>query len=95
MKVARELTFPAPRPLLEDWTWQELGSCRESAPEVFFPEDCGRAGLREREERAKRICRGCPVLARCREHALAVGEAHGVWGAMSARERNRAMTVGA
>ncbi len=83
------------RPLLEDWTWQELGSCRRAAPEIFFPEDAGRSGLRAREERAKRICRACPVLARCREHALAVGETHGVWGAMSARDRIRMFAAGA
>ncbi len=94
MKVLRNPAGAAPRPLLDDWTWQELGSCRASAPEVFFPEDSGRSGLRGREERAKRICRGCPVLVRCREHALAAGEAHGVWGAMSARERSRASTAG-
>ncbi|WP_372481300.1 WhiB family transcriptional regulator [Mycolicibacterium lacusdiani] len=29
-----------------------------------------RTGLRAREERAKRICLDCPVLNRCREHAL-------------------------
>ena len=85
----------APRPLLEDWTWQLRGSCRLTAPEVFFPEDAGRSGLRAREEEAKEICRRCPVLMRCREHALTVGETYGVWGAMSARERTRVFAAGA
>jgi WhiB family redox-sensing transcriptional regulator len=93
--LPRDPRVPLPRPLLEDWTWQESGSCRRSAPEIFFPEDAGRSGLRAREERAKQICRRCPVLARCRDHALAVGESHGVWGAMSARERTRAYAAGA
>jgi WhiB family transcriptional regulator, redox-sensing transcriptional regulator len=92
---SRVQNLPVPRPLLEDWTWQERGSCRQSAPEVFFPEDAGRSGLRAREERAKEICHRCPVLVRCREYALAVGETHGVWGAMSARERTRAFAEGA
>lgn len=78
-----------PRPLMEDWTWQVRGSCRQLAPEVFFPEDSGRSGLRAREEHAKQICRGCPVLGDCRDHALATRESHGVWGAMSARDRQR------
>jgi WhiB family redox-sensing transcriptional regulator len=95
MNPARESAFSVPRPLLEDWTWQESGSCRRWAPEVFFPEDAGRSGLRAREERAKRICRRCPVLSRCREHALAAGETHGVWGAMSARERIKVTAEGA
>ncbi|MCW2514748.1 MAG: Transcription factor WhiB [Mycobacterium sp.] len=95
VNVSRDPGRALPRPLLDDWTWQELGSCRRSAPEIFFPEDAGRSGLRAREERAKQICRRCPVLSRCREHALAVGETHGVWGAMSARERTRVFAAGA
>jgi WhiB family transcriptional regulator, redox-sensing transcriptional regulator len=93
--LSRDPSGHLPRPLLEDWTWQESGSCRRSAPEIFFPEDAGRSGLRAREEQAKQICRQCPVLARCRDHALAVGESHGVWGAMSARERTRVYAAGA
>jgi WhiB family redox-sensing transcriptional regulator len=81
------------RPLVDDWNWQALGRCRETVPELFFPEDYGRAGLRAREERAKQICRDCPVVTPCREHALNAPETHGVWGAMSARERARSVTV--
>lgn len=40
-----------------------------------------------REHRAKAICRECPVLAQCRDHALAVGEVYGIWGGMSESER--------
>lgn len=79
-----------PRPLAEEWTWQSRGRCRQLSPEVFFPEDAGRTGLRTREEHAKRICLNCPVLTDCRDHALAMRETHGVWGAMSARDRRRA-----
>lgn len=83
-----------PRPLAAEWDWQVLGRCRQLGPDMFFPEDAGRTGLRAREERAKRICRTCPVLARCREHALAMRETHGVWGAMSAAERARHLASG-
>jgi WhiB family redox-sensing transcriptional regulator len=34
-------------------SWQEWGSCRRLAPEVFYPEDGGRRGLQAREEHAK------------------------------------------
>ncbi|HEY5843980.1 MAG TPA: WhiB family transcriptional regulator, partial [Mycobacterium sp.] len=47
---------------------------------------------REREEQAKRICRDCPVLAVCREHALKTPEKYGVWGAMTTQERLRVST---
>jgi WhiB family redox-sensing transcriptional regulator len=79
------------RPLVDDWNWRELGRCRETTPELFFPKDHGRTGLWAREERAKRICRECPVVTYCREHALNFPEIYGVWGAMSARDRARAL----
>jgi WhiB family redox-sensing transcriptional regulator len=93
MTVLSDSRWCGVRPLAEDWTWQTLGTCRQLAPEVFFPEDRGRSGLRAREERAKQICRACPVLTACREHALATRETHGVWGAMSARDRAKLLTA--
>ncbi|MGV9796908.1 WhiB family transcriptional regulator [Mycobacterium sp. NPDC003449] len=80
-----------PRPILEEWNWQLEGSCQGYPSEVFFPESEGRQGRRQREEAAKEICRECPVLARCRDHALKTPEVHGVWGAMTARERAKAL----
>jgi WhiB family redox-sensing transcriptional regulator len=38
---------------------------------------------------AKAYCADCPVLARCREHALVVHEPYGVWGGLTPRERDR------
>jgi len=70
------------------WRWQLRGSCQDFPAELFFPEEEPRKRIRrEREERAKRICRGCPVLSMCRDHALAVPEKYGVWGAMTTQER--------
>jgi WhiB family transcriptional regulator, redox-sensing transcriptional regulator len=74
--------------------WQSRAKCRDHATEVFFPDRAGRTSLRQREEVAKRICRECPVLAFCREHALRLPEDHGVWGAMTAAERNKARSAG-
>jgi WhiB family transcriptional regulator, redox-sensing transcriptional regulator len=85
LAAARESRLP--RPLHDEWSWQLGGQCRQYPAEVFFPDDEGRVRLREREESAKRICRACPVLAACRDHALRVPEVFGVWGAMTARER--------
>ncbi len=68
--------------------WQMHGSCLDHPSEWFFPEEETRKTVRrERERLAKSICRGCPVLATCRDHALRAGEKHGIWGAMTARER--------
>jgi WhiB family redox-sensing transcriptional regulator len=33
------------------------------------------------------MCRGCPVLIRCREYALAAQEPYGVWGGLGEQER--------
>jgi WhiB family transcriptional regulator, redox-sensing transcriptional regulator len=76
-----------PPPEHDAWSWQLHGSCRDHPAEVFFPDEVRGRQLRRREEAAKSICRGCPVLDRCRAHALAAPEPYGIWGAMTARER--------
>lgn len=77
-----------PRPHADVWDWQLEGSCRGASSAVFFhPErERGRARAR-REARAKAICAHCPVVDKCRDHALAVREPYGVWGGLSESER--------
>lgn len=80
-----------PGPVAELWEWQYLGLCRTVSPEVFFhPEGERGPARRRRDERAKQVCRQCPVLDQCREHALRVREPYGVWGAMTESERDTA-----
>lgn len=77
-----------PGPRADQWEWQFEGTCRTSSPDVFFhPEGERGAARRRRDESAKAICRACPVLVRCREHALTVREPYGVWGALTEDER--------
>ncbi|MGH3437914.1 MAG: WhiB family transcriptional regulator [Sciscionella sp.] len=72
----------------EAWDWQLHGSCRGMNSEFFFHSDAERGRARDfREARAKAICRTCPVLVRCREHALNVQEAYGIWGGLGENER--------
>ena len=79
-----------PTPVIERWEWQYDGVCRSVDPEVFFPPDSERGPVRQRRElQAKQYCEHCPVLARCREHALMVQEPYGVWGGLTPRERDR------
>lgn len=80
-----------PKALESEWEWQLQGRCRSYPSQVFFPDDERGKRLREREEQAKRVCRVCPVVAACRNHALQVPERFGVWGAMTARERVRTL----
>ncbi len=80
-----------PRPLFDEWSWQLRGNCKDHPIDLFYPEERGRT-LRDREEVAKRICRDCPVIVTCRDYALRAPEAYGIWGALTPRERARALS---
>lgn len=87
MYVANAGGFPVP--VTETWDWQLRGACRDLDSSVFFHPDQERGSTRaNREARAKRICRSCPVVEQCRRYALSVREPYGVWGGLSADERN-------
>ncbi len=84
------MTVVWPAPQLggnEYWNWQLRGRCLDFPADLFFPESDRRADRRAREEQAKRICLDCPVLARCRDHAVSVPERYGIWGATTPYER--------
>ncbi len=77
------------------WEWQERGLCRERDEHLFVgPDREGAATRRRRERRATAVCQACPVLQRCRQHALSVPEPHGVWGGLTERERTRILGLG-
>ena len=77
-----------PGPLADLWEWQLQGACRTADPDVFFHPEGERGPRKEaRDAAAKAVCAGCPVLAACRAHALAVREPYGVWGGLSEEER--------
>ncbi|MEK6438938.1 WhiB family transcriptional regulator [Pseudonocardia sp. T1-2H] len=66
--------------------WAARAVCRDVDPEVFFPLAEAGPELVRQEARAKRVCAGCPVLAECREFAVAeLG--HWVAGGLSESER--------
>lgn len=77
-----------PMPLMDVYDWQYDGLCRGSDPEGFFSPEAERgAPKRRREEAAKKVCFSCPVIEKCREHALSVQEPYGVWGGLSEADR--------
>jgi WhiB family redox-sensing transcriptional regulator len=77
-----------PTPVAESWDWQLRGACRDvDNAGFFYPERERGANRRRSEERAKTVCRACPVLSECREYALVTREPYGVWGAMTPLER--------
>lgn len=63
--------------------WQKEALCRQTDPEVFFPEKGG--STRE----AKKICHGCEVRLKCLQYALDGDERFGIWGGLSERERRK------
>ena len=67
-----------------DVAWQ-AAACTHHDPSVFFPDAHGDAHAVT--QIAKAICQRCVVRTSCLEHALAEGEVGGVWGGMTARER--------
>jgi len=77
-----------PLPVWEQWEWQFQGACREADPTLFFHPEAERGPKRQRRDRAAQaICATCPVIAECREHALAVREPYGVWGGLTEDDR--------
>jgi WhiB family redox-sensing transcriptional regulator len=66
--------------------WREFAACLSAEPELFFP--AVSADLDDRQvERAKAVCKVCPVRRECLQFALATRQSYGVWGGMAERER--------
>lgn len=67
-----------------DWRHQAL--CRHADPEIFFP--IGTTGPAVNQvEKAKVVCRRCPVVQDCLSWALGTGQDSGVWGGTDEDER--------
>lgn len=82
-----------PGPVSDKWDWQRLGKCRGKDSAMFFHPEAERGRARsERAEKAKEICRACPVIVQCRHHALTVQEPYGIWGGLDEGERRAAYT---
>lgn len=63
--------------------WRVSAQCRNADPDRLFVK-----GAKQQEARV--ICRGCPVLTQCLSYALDERVEFGVWGGLTERER-RAM----
>jgi WhiB family redox-sensing transcriptional regulator len=76
----------APRPRGSSESWRDVGSCRDSDPNLFYPLGRGLAARQQAEE-AKQYCSTCPSQEPCLAYALATGQELGVWGGTSPEER--------
>jgi WhiB family transcriptional regulator, redox-sensing transcriptional regulator len=77
--------------------WTDDAACRDYDTELFFPVGTSGPALRQ-AERAKAICRRCPVRAACLAWALGhpLEAEFGIWGGQDEDERRalRALPVG-
>jgi WhiB family redox-sensing transcriptional regulator len=69
--------------------WYERAACQGLTTDDFYPADNERGPRRRRREAlAKKICERCTVSRQCLRWALDTREPHGVWGGLSAQERD-------
>ncbi|GCB53039.1 WhiB family transcriptional regulator [Streptomyces sp. NL15-2K] len=66
--------------------WRDHAACRHEDPDLFFPIGTTGPALVQ-TERAKAVCRRCPVREKCLQWALDTGQTLGVWGGTSENER--------
>lgn len=77
-----------PPPLVAHWEWQTQAACRGMGSDAFFHPPAERnTARRNRVIAAKAVCRTCPAITECLDHALAAREPYGVWGGRSEEER--------
>ena len=63
--------------------WQQHAACRGVDTATFFP------SRGEPTELARAICSACPVIADCRDWALAQRDDHGIAAGLSGRQRRQ------
>ncbi|MGJ3562139.1 WhiB family transcriptional regulator [Streptomyces sp. INA 01156] len=66
--------------------WRTRAACRDEDPDLFFPIGTSGSALLQ-TERAKAVCRRCPVREQCLDWAMESGQSLGVWGGTSETER--------
>lgn len=75
-----------------EWDWLTRAACRGTDTAIFYHPENERGPSRTRRElRAKAMCAACPVIESCLRWALAAREPYGVWGGLSAEEREAAL----
>ncbi len=81
--------------VLDDQGWQFRAACRGPQINVFFPPSHfeRKTDKRERERRAKLICKSCAVRNACLEYALRIREQHGIWGGLNEIERKELLPI--
>lgn len=88
MKGVAVLPEPWEAPVESDPYWRPDAACRDEDPDLFFPAAGNSAAVKAQEERARAVCRRCPVRRACLGWAVATRQEHGVWGGLATAERD-------
>jgi WhiB family redox-sensing transcriptional regulator len=67
-------------------SWRDAAACRGEDVDLFFPIGCS-AEFAPEIEKAKAVCRACPVVEDCLRHAITSPEKYGIWGGFTEQER--------
>jgi WhiB family redox-sensing transcriptional regulator len=87
-------TTRLPAPLVAHWEWQLGAACQGMDSSLFFhPANERNSDLNNRIATAKQICRQCPTVDDCLDHALRAREPYGIWGGLSEDERAERLGV--
>jgi len=72
-------------------SWQNTASCGPELHHIFFPPGTFERKDEKlaREQRAKEVCRSCPIQAACLEDAVSRREPYGIWGGTNEAERKQ------
>lgn len=69
--------------------WPVAVACAAD-PDLMWPAgEPGSPGYAREVLAARAVCLSCPVLAQCRDWAIAAGEPDGVWGATTPEDRRQ------
>ena len=76
-----------------DEEWKLRAACRGMDPDLWFPSEIGRRHYARTvaalTERAKAVCKDCPVRWRCLDYARVTDQSWGIWGGLTEEERAR------
>ena len=73
---------------LTERNWRLLAACQSFDPELFFPVSSAGKSLEQVAE-ARAVCACCLVRRQCLAFALRTRQAHGIWGGLTAQERDQ------
>lgn len=66
-----------------DANWRLHGLCLDVDPDLMHPHDRDRYG----QQKAKDVCDGCPVAAKCLGNAIETNDWNGIRAGMTGKER--------